>query len=404
MARFPSLSVVAPQSANSFKDSALDIRQIADRLGARYIIGGSVRTSASGTRIAVHLTDANTGAQLWTETYDFGRDERDIYAIQDDVTDRIVSTIADKTGVLARSMVQAVRGLPLDTLSARQLVYRCWGAQLQPAPTRTAELRAALESFLSRQPDEAELWAQLAQFYIFEHSLWFNPLPEPLVRARRAARRAIEIDPSNQEGWVSLGLACFHSHDEPGLLEAVDRVLRLNPRASNAVAWMGNILTHSGAYDRGCAITERAMALNASHAGWYHFAFFNRHFARGEFDEALQAAQRVNIAGFHWMHLAIAAAAGHLGLHTEGRAAVEAMVAVAPPLADDGEPARVGDALVLERGPYRASARGRPAREGRPGPRQPARRRHGRARRPRQRQSRHHAAPLTPVSARPGLP
>ncbi len=112
-------------------------------------------------------------------------------------------------------------------------------------------------------------------------------------------------------------------------------MLRLNPRASNAVAWMGNILTHSGAYDRGCQITERAMALNASHAGWYHFAFFNRHFARGEFNEALKAAQRVNVAGFHWMHLAIAAAAGHLGLVTEGRAAVEAMVAVAPPLADE---------------------------------------------------------------------
>ncbi len=78
-----------------------------------------------------------------------------------------------------------------------------------PAPTEQLELRAALESFLSRHPDEAELWAQLSQFYIFEHSLWFNPLPEPLVRARRAARRAIEIDPSNQEGWVSLGLACF---------------------------------------------------------------------------------------------------------------------------------------------------------------------------------------------------
>jgi adenylate cyclase len=334
LTRFASLSVVAPQSAWSFKGSALDVRQIAERLGARYLIGGSVRKSPSGVRITAHLTDATTGAQLWTETYDFGRDERDIYEIQDDVTDRVVATVADNTGVLARSMVQAVRGIPLDQLSARQLVYRCWGAQLQPTQSQHEEVRAALESCFCRQPDEAELWAQLAQAYVFEHSLWFNPLPEPLVRARRAARRAIEIDPSNQEGWLALGLACFHSHDEAGLLEAVDRVLRLNPRASNAVAWMGCILTHSGEYERGCQITGRAMALNASHAGWYHFAFFNRHFARGEFDEALKAAQRVNIAGFHWMHLAIAAAAGHLGLVSEGRAAVEALIAVAPPLAD----------------------------------------------------------------------
>lgn len=85
MARFPSLSV-AQQSALAFKDSPLDIRQIAERVGARYVIGGSVRKSASGIRIAVHLTDANTAAQLWTDTYDFGRVDGDIFAIQDDVT------------------------------------------------------------------------------------------------------------------------------------------------------------------------------------------------------------------------------------------------------------------------------------------------------------------------------
>jgi TolB-like protein/cytochrome c-type biogenesis protein CcmH/NrfG len=337
LARFPSLSVVAHQSALGFKDSPLDIRQIAERLNARYMMSGSVRKSASGVRIAAHLIDARSGAQLWTETYDRRSDEIDIYAIQDDVTDRVVATIADNTGVLARSMIQAIRGLPIEQLSARQLVYRCWGANLSPTAAEHEEVRGALESFLARQPDDAELWAQLSQFYIFEHSLWFwlNPLPEPLVRARRAARGAIELDPSNQEGWVSLGIACFHGRDEAGFLEAVDRVLRLNPRASNAVAWMGNLLTHSGAYDRGCQITERAMALNASHAGWYHFAPFNRAFARGDFDEALKSARRVNIAGFHWMHIAIAAAAGHLGLSAEGAAAVEALATVAPPLRDE---------------------------------------------------------------------
>src|SRR5262249_54842240 len=108
-----------------------------------------------------------------------------------------------------------------------------------------------------------------------------------------------------------------------------------NPRASNAVAWMGNLLTHSGACDRGCQITERAMALNASHAGWYHFAPFNRAFARGDFDEALQSARRVNIAGFHWMHIAIAAAAGPRGLSAGGAAAVDALRPAAPPLDDE---------------------------------------------------------------------
>ena len=335
LALFPSLSVVALQSARSFKDSPLDVRQIAERLNARYVMGGSVRKSASGIRVAAQLIDARSGAQLWTETYTRGAGETDIYAVQDDITDRVVSTVADKNGVLARSMVQAIRGIPIEQLSARQLVYRCWGAQLSPMASQHEEVRAALESVVTRQPDDAELWAHLSQCYVFEHSLFFNPRPDPLVRARRAARRAIELDPSNQEGWLSLGLAGFFARDEAGLLEAVDRVLRLNPRASNSVAWMGCLLTHTGAYDHGCQITERAMALNASHAGWYHFAPFNRAFGRGDFDEALKSARRVNIAGFHFMHIAIAAAAGHLGLSGEGAAAIEALHTVAPPLADE---------------------------------------------------------------------
>jgi hypothetical protein len=120
--------------------------------------------------VAAHLTDATSGAQLWTETYDHAGDRLDIYAVQDDVTDRVVSTVADKTGVLARSMVQAVRGIPLDKLSGPELVYRCWGAQLNPSPTGQDELRAALESFLARRPDEPELWAQLSQLALIPAS------------------------------------------------------------------------------------------------------------------------------------------------------------------------------------------------------------------------------------------
>ena len=61
------------------------------------------------------------------------------------------------------------------------------------------------------------------------------------------------------------------------------------------------------------------MALNSAHPGWYHFTPFNRHFACGDYSEALRAGRRVNIPDFMWMHFAIASAAGHLGLAAEGR-------------------------------------------------------------------------------------
>ena len=98
---------------------------------------------------------------------------------------------------------------------------------------------------------------------------------------------------------------------------------------------MGSILAHAGEYDRGCQLIERAMQINRGHPGWLHFTVFDRHFARGEFVEALGAARRVNVPEFMWMHFAISAAAGHLGMAAEGRAAFAAMIRIAPFVADE---------------------------------------------------------------------
>ena len=336
LARFPGLSVVAPQSTRAFRDSPLDVRNIADRLNARYVITGNVRKSGGAIRVVGQLIDAQTGTQLWTETYDRkASDGHDVFAIQDDVTDHIVATLGDQSGILARSMVRDLqRQVSIGDSSAGQLILQAWGFQQEPVPSRHAELRAALEAQLAVAPDDASLWAILANMCVCEHSLFFNPLPDSLGRAQRAARRAIEIDHANQNGWLWLGIAAFHLHDRAGFNEATERAIRINPRNAYSLAWTGNMLTHAGEYDRGSKLTDRAMQINPGHPGWLHFATFNRHFAAGEFEQALQAARRVNIPTFFWMHFAICATAGQAGLTAEGRAAYDEAVRLQPVFAD----------------------------------------------------------------------
>jgi TolB-like protein/Flp pilus assembly protein TadD len=338
LAKFHGLSVAAPQAARAFKDSTADARQVAERLGARYVVGGSVRKSSSAVRVTAHLIDAHSATQLWSETYDRQLEGSDIFTIQDDVTDHIVATVADADGVLTRSMVRTIRQhTTIAQSTADQLLLRARGFQHNPFPADHAELRAALESMAALQPDNANVWAMLADFYVAEHSLWFNPLPDPLGRALRAARRAVELDHTHQEGWQWLAISHFYLRDRTGFEEAAARAIRVNPRNAHTMAWIGNAWTYAGEYDRGCTLTERAMAINAGHAGWLHLAVFNRHFARGEYADALHAARRVNIPGFVLMHFAIAAAAGHLGLAAEGKAAADAMVKIAPQLREDGQ-------------------------------------------------------------------
>jgi serine/threonine-protein kinase len=335
LARFSLLSVVAAQSTRAYKDSPLDVRQIAERLGARYVIGGNIRKSSRVIRVTAQLVDAGSGAQLWSESYDRDTSADDLFAIQDDLTDHIVATVADQSGVLARSMVKSVRAdLPASEQTTRELILRTWELRHNPEAGEHAAIRSAIESRLNTDRDNADLWAELAHLYLDEYILALNELPDSLGRAMIAARRAIEIDPSHERGWGELAGTCFFAKDGPGLFDAADRAIRLNPRNAHNLAWMGNLYTHAGEYERGSKLSERAMAIDPRHGGWFHFGVFNRHFAAGDYAEALRAARRVNMPQLNWNYYAIATAAAHLGLVVEAEQAAARMMAITPQLSD----------------------------------------------------------------------
>src|SRR6185436_17169734 len=106
------------------------------------------------------------------------------------------------SGVLARSIVRSIRQqTSIGESNGDQLLMRHWGFQHNPLPAEHAELRRALESMVTTEADNPNVWATLANVCIVEHSLLFNLLPDPLGRALRAARRAIELDHGSQEGW-----------------------------------------------------------------------------------------------------------------------------------------------------------------------------------------------------------
>src|SRR4029077_11257625 len=109
-------------------------------------------------------------------------------------------------GVLARSMASSVGHIPIADCTTRQLALRVWNYEHLPTPEIHALIRRTLEERLATE-EHSILLAFLAHLYIVEHSLLINPLPDPLGRALKAARRAIELDRSNQRGWEALAMA-----------------------------------------------------------------------------------------------------------------------------------------------------------------------------------------------------
>jgi len=335
LSRFPHLFVISRNSAMQYSGRSLDVRAVGRELGARYALEGAVRKAGSAVRVSVQLLDAATGTHLWAETYDRDLARAGIFNVQDEITDRVVATVADPYGVLVRAMAVAVRDRPVEELSAKELALRFCAYWHQIRPDEHARLRTALEGTVEGEPTNAEAWACLSRLYSNEHGFRLNPLPESVERARRAARRAVEIDPTCQLAWEALAEASYFARDLGTFRNAAERAMELNPRNTSTMALMGVLISHGGEWDRGIGIMRRSMELNPHHPGWYHFPQFFDHYRRREFDQALEMAKRLNMPEDFWVHAVIAAASGRLGRKEEARAALETLRSLLPGYRDE---------------------------------------------------------------------
>ena len=339
LSRFPYLQVIAHNSAMAYKGRAADIRTVGRELGARYVIEGSIRKRGRAVRVSAQLMDAVTGTQLWAEAYDreiIDRQSSDAgtFQVQDDLTDHIVTTVADGYGVLVRSMAAPTRDRKVEELSASELVLRHYAFMQQVNPQEHAVLRAGLERALEREPNHANAWACLSNLYQLEYFDRFNPREKPLDRARDAAWRAVKIDPACQMGWKELASVQFLSRDFTAFRETAERAMSLNPRDGTTLAWMAIMIAFSGDWERGVALTQKAIELNRHHPGWYHNVAFHHHYRKREYEAALLAAKRINMPEFHWMHLMTAASCGMLGRLEEARTAIESLRKYTPTFLD----------------------------------------------------------------------
>ncbi len=132
---------------------------------------------------------------------------------------------------------------------------------------------------------------------------------------------------------VALAQVHFFRQDLAAFGPAAERAMALNPLNTDAVGILGLQIVHTGEFERGAAIVRRAMELNPNHAGWMHFAPLWEHFHKGEYEQALERANRVDVPGLFWPFLVVASACGHLGRRAEAESAVRDLLAIDPEFA-----------------------------------------------------------------------
>ncbi|MCL4524700.1 MAG: protein kinase [Acidobacteria bacterium] len=336
MSRFTYLHVIGRNSTMLYKGKATDLRAVGKELGARFVMEGGLRRSGTTVRVSVQLVDAATGTHLWAESYDRDLSATSSFALQDELTAKIVSTVSDMYGVLPRSLGALAKAKPPESLSPYEAVLRSFSYWQLLTAEDHRESRDALERAAKLSPTYAEVWAALSIMYLEEYKHSFNERPDSLGRALAAARHAIELNPANQLGLMALAQALYFLKDFGAFRPAAERAIALNPLDSSTVAMMGILIAYSGDWDAGVALVDRALALNPHHPGWYHFGRFYNFYFKGQYEQALEVAQRINLPTYFYTHMLLAAVHGQLGNKANAHAALQALLARFPDFAARG--------------------------------------------------------------------
>jgi adenylate cyclase len=330
LSRFKALFVIARNSSFTYKGRAVDIKQVGRELGVRYVLEGSVRKVAGKVRISGQLIDAAVGSHLWADRFD--GDLSDIFALQDQMTERVVSAIAPR--LLQAEIELAARRRP-DNLSAYDLYLRA--AQRLYSSTREGSVEAIqlLHHALEIDPRYGAAASLAASCHLHNISHGWAVDPKSAIEeATRLSRLALNVDGNDPEALAIAGRVTAFSGDIDAAIDLVDRAVALNPNSANAWLRRGLTYRHVGRPDEALRSFERAIRLSPVDP-WIFLMFTGMGIAfidLRRFDEAVAFARkalRINQAS-SMVYRCLAVALAHLGRQAETKEAVTHMLELEP--------------------------------------------------------------------------
>ncbi len=317
LSRRHELFVISRNSTFVYKGQAVNIREVAQKLGAQYLVEGSVRKAGDRLRVTVQLIDSASDAHVWAERYDRKLD--DIFEIQDEVTSAIVATLPGR--VEAAKQEQLVRKRP-SSMDAYECLLAAKVLHHRSNRKDNAEALKLVNRALELDPDYAHAYAWrgciLGQAWGYD---WTADPEATFSQASASIEKARSLDENDADVHRLLAAVGIMSNDLGRARFHEERALQLNPNYDLVVVQMGELLTWTGRADEGVDWIRKAMRLNPHHPArfWSHLG--KAYFTAREYGEAIEAFMHLSTMDVV-QHAFVAAAYGWLGDETAAAAHV----------------------------------------------------------------------------------
>ena len=321
LSRFRDLLVISRNSVFVHKGKPVNVQAVARELGVDYVLEGSVRKAGDRVRVTVQLIDAETDRHIWAERYD--RNLEDIFAIQDEVTGAIVSTLP---GRVEAAKYDRAKRKPTDSMAAYEAVLAAKVLHHRSTSADNAEAQRLLDRAIALDPNYAHAHAWkgcvLGQTYVYG---WCTDRDATLHEVQQELDLALTLDDNDADVHRILAALSLVRGNHDRAAHHQERALALNPNYDLVVVQQGELLTWMGRPEEGIDWIKRAMRLNPHHPErfWNHLG--RAYFVAHKYAEAVEAFSRIARPD-HTHHAFLAAALAKMGNKTAAPAhAQEAM-------------------------------------------------------------------------------
>jgi len=348
LSKISGLFVIARNSVFIYKGKAVKIAEVGRELGVRYILEGSVRKANGRVRITAQLVDATTEGHLWAERYD--RDLKDIFALQDEVAQKIIAALAVK---LTEDEQKRLVRKYTDNMEAYDSLLQ--GLEYENRYTKEANVQARqlYERAIDLDPEFALAYALLGLTHLHEWQLGWSQDPQSLEQAFELVQRAIALDDSLPVGHRFLGEVYLWKKQHEQAIAELEKAIALNPNDADGLAMLGSTLNWAGRPEEAIGLVKKAMRLNPRYPVWYLWNLGHAYFLTGRYEEAIETLNRVldRNPGFLPAHVYLTVSYIELGRHEEARAQAAEVMKLSPQTSTQAWRQRIPykDQAVLER-------------------------------------------------------
>jgi len=297
LAPIEGLRVASRTSAFAYKNSPLRIPEIADELGVRHILEGSVRRSGQSIRVTAQLIDAQTDEHLLSETFDRTLTAENVFAIQSEIAQQIVKALSERIELKGVADAVTVKA-DTEDLATLDLYYEANALFIARGRENLTRAMGLFEQITVRDPDFARGWSGLAMVYAVARG-WGLPLRDYQTLGAEAAHRAIDLNPNLSSAYAALGnleqdkLSTGTGRpDWAAALDNFEKALRLDARDANIYNWRGVMWQSAGFQDRAIAEFNTCLDLDPAYinCGYNLSDIF---YLKGDFDAAVKLDEQL---------------------------------------------------------------------------------------------------------------